>query len=168
MGAYGNDYGVQSINKLSDVSQTFLAELKSWLEQIGLSIPVNQIQGFSGFQAQTANIDTSESTASAGYTDLATVGPQFTGANSLRPGKYMLFFGARVIIGVGGSFISPSVNGVAASDNDAIIQESNSMAFRALGPITLPSDTNTVTLKYRTAGGTATFERRYLSALKVA
>jgi hypothetical protein len=119
-----------------------------------------------------AIVATGETTASAAYVDLATVGPTFqitVGASGI----------LIIELGAGGSntgantnFMSVALAGanvLAASDNNS---EANAAAaagvferFSGLVVISgLVVGVTTLTAKYRTSGGTATFNNRHMAA----
>lgn len=117
----------------------------------------------------TADVTTSETTTSATYTDLATVGPAVT----LTPGRttdQMIFVSARIANNTGGqdSYISPAIAGAAASDVDAFLWAVAAANYFERGSShTLASsvaNASTHTAKYRVAGGTGTFVNRRISA----
>lgn len=140
-------------------------QFAQWLEQRGLRTPISQVVGFQQFVGQPApDVLTQESTASAAYTDLATVGPSL---NLLGNGRYLILFGYSAA-GATPGLMSVSVNGSGGSD--ATCCQASGSAFgapmRALA-VTLTSSPNTVVAKYRTpAGINATFLNRWLFALR--
>ena len=142
------------------------------LDQIalrGTPISVNQIQGFSGFQFQSAEVVTSEATSSLSYADLTTPGPTLSG---LADGRYAVFIGGYfdTPLGNGGAISlhvngSPSTGFVGMGSQDARLACSSSN----LSVQTLTNDNNnTLTLKYYVSGGTTTFSNRWLTAVKYA
>lgn len=158
------------INSLFDFSAEALGQLKFWLEQSGLNIPVAQILGFTQFTAKVATqITTNETTTSLTYTDLATVGPSLT---ALPNGSYLVLFSseARNTTPNDGAVMSLSFNGGAAGDGDAAYTFAN-LVQTTIGftVVTLSSGANTIEAKYRAdVGGTAEFQRRKLVAFKYA
>lgn len=167
-----NESLAPTITRLSDFSQRGLSELKSWLEQVGLAIPINQLTGFSQFTAQEATIGTNESTASTSFVDLATVGPQLS---NLPSGKYLFIFGAVCDTNAGAAIdnvgISFSGAAVAAGESSLV-----GVGFQ-IAPVVFVvlhtfTDGNAVnnyaTLKYSTSTGTANFRNRWLVGLKYA
>jgi len=137
-----------------------------------LTIPINQIQGFSQYLARAAFVFTSESlTAGTGYHDLATVGPQIDG---LPDGKYAIFVSALVTTGVAGAgYITPNVNGGldnTPSDQDSGSLNTGSITATAMGFSlhTLNQGSNTVKAQYLANGATASFNNRRLLVLKIA
>jgi len=169
-GIVGQQY---KINSIYDLSPQVLGELRSYLEQSGLAIPISQIVGFSQYQAEVATpIITAESTASTSYTDLATVGPRI---DNLPAGKYLVLFGASALSNWSGTYESASMSvslaGAAASDNDlaeSTVQTRVSVARAVLASFTSPS--NSIVAKYKTSnsGASAEFARRWLIALRYA
>lgn len=112
-------------------------------------------------------VNTSETTASTSYTDLATSGPAVTETTAAAA---LVWWSGHVSNNTGGqrNFMSVAVSGastVSASDNQSLIFESDSAGqeacfgtyFRFSG---LTSGSNVFTAKYRVDGGTGTFQRR--------
>lgn len=132
-------------------------------------VPIGQIVGFTGFTATFSNVETAESTGSTSYVDLATVGPTVT---DLPPGQYVLLHGAYIRNSGAGqaAVMSFSINGAAASDDDlaGVTYTDNISVMRGSYKTTLTEQINTITAKYRVTGGTGTFARRWLIALKTA
>lgn len=123
---------------------------------------------------KSAIIATSETTASASYTDLATVGP--TATVTIGPsGNALVFIGANMANNTGNdlSYISFAVSGastVAASDQYAIIYQAytaNALnvdvaPFLVTG---LAAGTNEFTAKYKTSAGTGTYGNRIINVI---
>lgn len=161
------------LTNIYQCSPEFLGQLKLWIEQAGIAIPINQILGFSGFQAQQApTVHEYQAYFSTSYGDLSTVGPSLSG---LRPGKYVFLFGCQMQAGnpILTMFMSLSFNGSTPVDADAlssqpvVVNESTGGAMASLQTLTV--DTNTVVAKYRATGTTGvTFAERWLVALKFA
>jgi hypothetical protein len=164
----GGNYKIESIER--DFSPQALAELKSWLETVGLALPVTGLLGFSQFTPDQSNVNADESTSSVTYTDLGTVGPTITG---LSPGRYLLIYGC-IHDSSGGEdgFMAPSINGAAASDNDAAYSQAAAAGRFNISKASLQtlsgSNNNTVTMKYRVSGSTSNFKNRWLVCMKVA
>lgn len=135
------------------------------------AIPISQIFGFDQFTVKPATkVNTSETTTSGSYTDLATVGPTLTG---LPDGQYLILHGCNMITSAAGSgvFQSVQVNATGASDDDAVVTTSTQSASNATAIVkTLSNDgNNTLTAKYRVgAVVTGEFARRWLIALRYA
>ena len=165
-----NDTARPLIDNIFGVSAEFLGELKTWLEQNPPAIPVTQIVGFSQFTIQSAtSVNTSETTTSGTYTDLATVGPQLTG---IPDGTYVFFFGCTLETSstTFSAYCGLELNSSSPTSELQII--SNSAVFVPGVRVSVGSlsngGNNTVTAKYRTDGGaTGTFSNRYLHALRV-
>lgn len=157
------------INSLEDISEEALGELKLWIEQAGLSLPVSSIQGYARDAPQQAFTPAGESTSSTTYTDLATVGPEIT---NLSAGRYLAIFGC-IYDSASGSdgFMSPSVNGAVPIDNDAAYAKASVAnrynIVRGLIVTLSGSNTNTITMKYRVSGTTNSFENRWLVLTRV-
>jgi hypothetical protein len=135
-----------------------------------LSLPISQVLGFTTFVAQTTDpVNTAEATGSTSYTNLATVGPTLTGISD---GLYVVLFGCRISHSLGGGdagLMSVQGNAVAATDTNAInsnatTQVGTNVAFQLHE---LRANSNTLTAKYRTTAGTATFDGRTMLAIKI-
>lgn len=113
-------------------------------------------------------INTSQTTTSTSYTDLATVGPSVT----VTTGTSAIVFLASFLQNNTASQHSNAavqVSGattIAAADTDAIRMNAAAIGdFNRVGAFTIPTLTpgsNTFTMKYRVAGGTGTFANRAL------
>jgi hypothetical protein len=117
-------------------------------------------------------VNTVQTTTSATYANLATVGPEVV----LTTGpKALVVVSSRVSNGTAGqnSWVSYEVTGassVSASDNYALGYDSpviNSTAYLSYATIepSLVSGSNTFRMKYRVNGGTGTFSSRRLSVI---
>lgn len=152
----------------------FMAYILDYIQTSRLQIPIGQVFGFTQFTAQqdVVGLGSAESTSSATYVDLATVGPSLTG---LPDGQYIIIFGCDAhnsATGVG-SIMSLSINGVAAVDTDSCQmpdQTKDTSMARAVVKTLSNGGANSVIAKYREgyAAGTATFTHRWLIALKYA
>lgn len=113
-------------------------------------------------------INTSETTTSTSFTDLATIGPTVT----VTTGTSALVFQTARVANTGGlssymghavsgaTTLSPSVdNSLIADPGSGNLQRSSALAFRA-GDLT--AGTNIFTAKYQVDGGTGTFSYRRL------
>lgn len=117
-------------------------------------------------------IATSETTASAVFANLATVGPAVTVATSTH---CLVFHRARMQHSVVNSALiaSYAVSGAttrAATDNIALLADGLRAAnFVQLSGINLFTDltagSNTFTMQYRTSAATATFSKRFIAAI---
>ena len=133
-------------------------------------IPVSQLSGFSSFNAQSARVETEESTASGTYTDLATVGPQLT---ALPDGEYVVMYGCYgQNSGTSTARISLKVNSTEAIDAEAavaLVGATNVVSIMSAAIKTLSNNgNNTLTCRYRAGSGTSTFGTRWLIAFKYA
>lgn len=171
--------GTPKIDSIFDFSAEALGQLKVWLEQSGLNLPISNIVGFQQFTVQQAtSILTAETTASDTYTNLATTGPTITG---LPDGKYAVFYGAfghNSTVG-GGAVMSVKLNSAEAIDADALsVFPASSIAYPAGGVAasrviftTLANGgNNTLLARYRrgNAIGTAQYSTRWMAALRYA
>lgn len=153
------------------IPSDFMAYMFDWIQTQRLNIPISQVFGFSQFTAQPAdNVDTSESTSSTAYADLATVGPKLDG---LSGGRYVILFGAAHTSNPNAAtqYMSIQINSTAAIDSDA--GETQTSGGNAGGTTravlkTLTDGANTITAKYKTTSGTATFQYRWMFALRYA
>lgn len=148
-----------------------VADLIVRLSQNPAALPILQQQQFGQFLATVATpILTSQTRTSATYGNLTTVGPSLA---DLPDGQYLLLFGAAAkcdtatILAV----MSLSYNGAAASDNDAVVSGAADFVSVARAvTTTLSTGDNSVDAKYKisTTAATATFENRWLVAIKYA
>lgn len=151
--------------------ETLNQALPSWLEVNPPTLPISQITGFSQFTVLSSEIDTSETTSSTGYTDLATVGPSLSG---FPDGNYILMYGATMSNGDGiNNLVSPLINLTGPSDTDAASVQGviGITVIASVGRLKVQQFTNgslnSVTLQYRVDGATTgTFYNRWLVALK--
>lgn len=157
---------------LKDFSAEALGELRTWLEQNPPAITIQSIVGFTGFTGRSADLSTTETTTSTTYTNLATVGPQLSG---LPDGSYLVWFGAKMAIGTDleQGRMSIALNGVALGDTHCVATQSSKLGSlsHAVGVNTgAAGGNNTLTAKYKSSNAavTATFENRFLIALKFA
>lgn len=114
-----------------------------------------------GGDALMALVDTSQTTTSATYIDLATVGPSVTVPLA---GDWRIEYGARI----GDGNMSYAIGGTAASGNDALVGVSgnNSHAAGIRRHNAIAASTAFVS-KYMANAGTATFSRRYIRATPI-
>ncbi len=115
---------------------------------------------------------TQETTASTTYTDLTTTGPAVTVTSGTR---LLIILTSFMNVDSAGdqAFMSYAISGAtsaSASDNEALNYESGAandlmQASWARLRTGLTAGSNTVTAKYRTTGGTATFRRRYITLI---
>lgn len=140
--------------------------VQTWLANSPV-FPISQVFGFTQFTANTASTAASESTSSTSYTDLATTGPFLSG---LADGNYLIVFGTVGSMGdtTNNFLVSPQINSAAASDTDFTLGfgTAGMSAARAVTKALSNNGSNTITLKYRVTGGTGTFTKRWLVALK--
>jgi hypothetical protein len=111
-------------------------------------------------------VDASETTASATYVDLTTVGPSLT---LQRGGDYDAAFGANLIASAtGGAVMSPKLAAATASDTDGVTVTTNGNASvsrnrRFAGR----AASDVIKLQARSGAGTATFLNRFLYVMPV-
>lgn len=167
-------------NPLLYIPKVFETWMSDRVAVAGLDIPISQIVGFTQFTATDSGFDSTigaESTTSTTYVDLTTSGPKISG---LADGSYLILFGCQPQNATTGdsAVMSLSINGAAASDDYVLSANAvTSAAYpagaascaRAVAKTLLNGGNNTVTAKYRSVlGGTATFGRRWMIALKTA
>jgi hypothetical protein len=122
----------------------------------------------------TDAVQTSQTTSSTTYTDLATVGPAVTLTTGT---KALVLFSARMSSSNQGPNIRASVavsgaTTIAASDDWWIFFDSSLAGYggvftRAVLFTSLTAGSNTFTLKYSTSSGTATFQNRTIVAINM-
>ncbi len=141
--------------------------IRKWLNDAPV-FPISQVFGFTQYTANAATkINTTEATSSGSYTDLATAGPSLT---NLPDGNYLILLGCQMTCSFAGAgaFMSFSVNGTTASDNDGCATGDDNFSSVSVASIKALSNkgSNTLTAKYRAGTGTATFATRWLIALR--
>ena len=162
------------VTKLSQISDSVIGELALYLAQVGMRIPITQVDGFSGFAAKVATVTTDQTTSSTTYVDLTTVGPTVSG---LAKGRYVLLYGAQGFSDTGAETLyNPGLNGSnPASDATAARfggtgtddGGSNQGVFASL--VDFSTDNNSITMKYKMfAAGTGHWHFRWLLVLKYA
>lgn len=116
-------------------------------------------------------VETAQTTTSATYTDLATVGPTVTLTTGVRA---LVFINAEIEINstteIGlASFAVSGATTSAAIDGRSVNYQSpvsgHQMRAATVNTIALTAGSNTFTMQYRTTGGTATFSRRRIQVL---
>ena len=113
--------------------------------------------------ADKASVATSQSTTSAAYTDLATVGPAVTVMTGSRA---LVFIAADMGNGTGWARMSVAVSGattIAASDGERALSHTASFLSRfgiTILELALNAGSNTFTAKYKATAGTSTFADR--------
>lgn len=139
----------------------FPDEFKTWLSDfVATNVPLIPFSHIFGARLNTARsgqyVATSESTTSAAYTDLATVGPQVT---NLSDGTYLIVYGAE-----SRSRYSVSINGAAASDDDSIYcVEAVVPAARAKISSLKNNNANTICMKYINGS----FKNRWMVVVRI-
>lgn len=163
--------GTPVINSIFDFSAEALGQLKVWIEQSGLNLPITNIIGFQQFTVQNAPfIFTSQSRTSSTYGDLATVGPTLTG---LPDGKYVIMFGcASAAAGGTEAGMSVQINSDAVDSDDSVVSAASSLTAGSIAVVKTLSagGNNSITAKYASLDNvnSATFARRWLLALRYA
>lgn len=155
-------------------------DFETWIsEWIGghlLSLPASSLLGAANFIYRVASqVNTSETTASTSWTNLATTGPELT---QLANGRWLVFWGAKYDQASSDShgYMGMSANGATPSDGQAAHNHEDTFGKQALmyarhfgveGAPALSADhLNTLTAKYKASGGTARFEDRWMVALR--
>ena len=119
-----------------------------------------------------STVNTSETTASTSYTDLATSGPAVTTTTADRA---LILLSARIFTNTAGSagFMGYAVSGsstISATDNVALSFTSSDVSEHMQGSYGwietgLSPGSNTFTAKYHVSANTGTFSRRTISAI---
>ena len=149
----------------------FKGWLPEWITQVGIDLPISQVIGFSGFTFNVATrVNTSETTSSATYADLATVGPQLTG---LPDGQYFLIFGCVASSGAARDLsMSVKINATEAIDDDRAFIANTTVATPGISVVAKTLNgggNNTVLSRYKTSSGAlVTVSQRWLAGLKFA
>lgn len=146
--------------------------LLDWLAQNIPPIPVNQLLGFVQTRAYVADdIPAFEATVSSSYDDLTTPGPILSG---LADGSYLVFHGCEIGSSDGFSakgWESLSINGAAASDNNANRAFNGGTrkdtSFRGDLMTLNAGGNNEIAMVYRSSTGAPNFGRRWLLAIRV-
>lgn len=150
------------------IPQTFLGYIVDYIQTANISVAVSQITGQTLSLVPAAAVTAAESTTATAYAELGTVGPELS---NLQSGYYVVLYGAQMKISATAdeAFMSPSINGNAPLDADAAVTANTDLvsAF-ALSKQLLQNNSNSIELKYRASGGTATFGERQLIAIRYA
>lgn len=159
----------ETLRKVLSAPIFFPEPFKDWLTDfIGTNIPLIPFSHFFGAKSNLArsgnSVSASETTTSATYADLTTLGPEITG---LANGTYAVFFGTNMA--GQGAYAAVSVNAAVPSDDDAVHEsEIDVTAGRGLFVTLTSNNVNKLTMKYRKEGGaSATFKDRWMSALRI-
>lgn len=171
-----SDSDRQLLDKLLSATSWFPKRFKLWLREQWMidppDIPISQVFGFPLTTPVSNEVQTSEGTASNSFADLATVGPQLTGLPS---GTFLFFFGCTSWNSSGGgdAVMGLKINSTEASDTESTHSSVNVTPGPSVSRVlqkTLTVADNTVTARYHRSGGvgTATFEQRWLIAMRVA
>jgi hypothetical protein len=123
---------------------------------------------FVGGAAMVVEVQTSETTTSASYVDLATVGPSVTVP---RAGDYEVEFGASMSDTTGGVAVYTAVKrGAAATSDNDIVTVISTGAIVAPGfsvsrkmPVLGLAASDVLKLQHKVGGGTGTFIRRWIA-----
>lgn len=117
-----------------------------------------------------AEVETVETTASAVYVALATAGPSIA---LTRAGVYDVEVGdhATSTVATAINYMSYDIGGTGAVDADAAMPHNDVAAMMATGyrsrRKTIASASTTLTAKYKTNGGTASFQKRWMKVTPV-
>lgn len=136
--------------------------------QTGAVVLTDEYQAL-GLGLQTATVDTSETTASTSFTDLATSGPAATVTTRT---SALVFIAANLSNNTDASLMSMAVSGastVAAADTKAIRHGGSATIDSEAGTFFvvtgLTAGSNTFTAKYRVNAGTGTFRNRRIAVI---
>jgi len=138
----------EKLTSIFQVSPAALKDLSSWIERAGIAIPVNQIVGFSSYQAQLSKEEPNASTTiGTTYQDIFT-GPKLSG---LRPGKYIFMFGCQAKGSNYSLLTALSYNGQTSTGEDGVSVPSSGVYLHVMGLTlkTLTQDENTVRQQFR-------------------
>lgn len=163
--------------------EEFPRKFGSWIADYiavnGLEIPASQIRGINQFRP---DVQINSSVAGIGSTSyVSSGGPEMV---DMASGTYLLLYGFQFASNTGNNegygLASPSINGAAAADGDAVrtgfllgTDDALSDADKTEGSsifykiVTFTEPTNTVTMKYRVTDGALAFTNMYLIAIKL-
>lgn len=171
--AYLSQEERRQLKRILSFPEEFPPEFSAWIEdhvRVNAQITQGQVQGLSTLLVKADKIpatgDSSETTTSFTYTDLATVGPQL----QVGAGKWIFWYGCHTVgsaAGVG-SGMSVDINGAGATDADSVsMLGTNWVSITRALTLDLSEANNTIVSKYRCVGvGTSTFYRRFLIGLR--
>lgn len=173
----------QQMQRYLGFPEEFPRKFGSWIADYiavnGLEIPASQIRGINQFRPDVA---INASVAGIGSTSyVASNGPDMA---DMAAGTYLLLYGFQFANNTGNNegygLASPSINGAAASDGDAVRTgfllgsddalsdadktEGSSIFFKI---VTFTEPTNTVSMRYRVTDGALAFTNMYLIAIKL-
>jgi hypothetical protein len=161
------------VNTIGELNPLVLGDIRAFLEQDPPRIPIQQVSGFTGWQAYSAFVNAEATINSTTYQALG--GPTL---EKMPPGQYVLWYGVTVKMGsvanIGGN-CAPSINGAnPASGSECIFfvmsttaDSNSSMSCTA----TLSQDGgNTIEILYlmNAPGENVKVRNRWLTALRYA
>lgn len=116
-----------------------------------------------GVTNATATVSTAQSTTSASYTDLATVGPAVT----LTTGTKALVIVSTWVDGTANIDFAVSGATTRSASDATSLQSSNVAPFRLTMAriVTVTAGSNTFTMRYKSQSGTSTFQDRQISVI---
>lgn len=156
------------------IPASFWAYAKSMQEADQPMIPFSSVFGAPLVRPHDApRINTAEATTSVAYTNLATVGPELSG---LPDGVYVIWFGAgaKTTNAAALAFTGLQVNGTGPADDSESVESPAVGGFFPGSTVVVKTlqtgGNNSLRLRYRiqTAPETATFNKRFLIALRAA
>jgi len=161
--------GRDQLDRLLSGTIFFPDGFKTWVtDWFATNVPLIPYTHFLGARLNIARsgdfIATDESTASATYANLSTIGPSISG---IADGDYLVMFGA---FSTGqGSVCSREINGAAADDAFGIWQNESAAALARGDIVSLKNNNNSsIVLKYRKdGGGSANFSNRWLVIIRI-
>lgn len=180
-------YDLSDISQKKDLLQELFSDptllpdsIKSWLPNyLGTNPPDIPIDNVVGFQQNAVTsapvINAVETVQSVPYKDLTTVGPTLTG---LSDGTYVVVYGCAAMISTGNSRARANISLNGALPDDTVTPQIYTQI--ATGMVGLSTSTvvrlsaglgNSIKLQYSSGAltsATATFDRRYLSATRIA
>jgi hypothetical protein len=173
----------QQMQRYLAFPEEFPRKFGSWIADYiavnGLEIPASQIRGISQFRPEVATLASAVGIGSTSYVDGG--GPTMS---DIAKGTYLFLYGFQFANNTGNNegygLASPSINGAAAGDGDAVRTgfllgtddalsdadktEGSSMYFKIA---TLDLEENSITMKYRVTDGALAFTNMYIIAIKL-
>lgn len=153
------------INSIFDFSAEALGQLKVWLEQAGMNLPISNIIGFSKFTAKFASEASEAHRNVAGYGDPNVSGVAGPTISGLPNGSYVVTFGGS---GTGTAasnvvaYMAVSVNGSTPVDADSCeAQGTGHYSTSRSILVSLTAGSNELKALYKTSDGTDRGDFRY-------
>jgi len=172
-----------AMQRMLSFPEEFPRKLGSWISEFiavnGLEIPASQIRGIQAFRPLINVLSANVPTGSTTYVDGG--GPELV---DLASGTYLFLYGFQFGQNTGNNegyaLASPSINGAAAADGNAVrtrfllgSDDATSDADKTNGSAiffkthTFTEPTNTIRMKYRVTDGSISFTNIYIIAIKL-